>query len=416
MTHERNGSIVSASHVRDGLALLRERDFSKLFGAHLVAWFGTSMAPIAMAFGVLQLTGSARDTGIVVAAQTVAQVLVLMFGGVVADRISRRRVMVAADLLAMMSQATMAAAFIFGFAEVPLLVVLMVCNGIALAFHNPALVGFIPQVVKPEKLQAANALLGTARSGAFSLGAACAGVLVALFGSGATIAIDALGFGVAAILVSRIVAASPVSTRASTLLQDLRSGWTEFVSHRWLWVIVLQFAFVVAASQSVYGLIGPTVANQSMGGAPAWGFITAGFGIGTLCGGFLALRLTVVRPMRVATCCVFAWAAPALLLAITTTVWPIVLATLVHGVCSQVFGVLWFTTLQRKIPADMLSRVSAYDNLGSIALAPLGIIAAGVLLESVGARTTLLIAVAMIVVPTALALLDRDVRQMRLDS
>jgi predicted MFS family arabinose efflux permease len=403
-------------HLRDGLELLRDRDFSKLFGAHLVAWFGTSMAPIAMAFGVLHLTGSARDTGFVIASQTAAQVLGLLFGGVVADRMSRRHVMVSADLLAMTSQATMAIAFVTGHAEVPLLVGLMICNGIALAFHQPALVGFIPQVVKPEKLQAANALLGTARSGAFALGAACAGVAVALFGSGPTIAVDALGFGIAAMLVSRVRVAAQVAARTTTLVEDLKSGWTEFVSHRWLWVIVLQFSLVVAAVQSVYGLIGPTVANRSMGGAPDWGFITAAFGAGTLCGGFVALRINVVRPMLFATNCVFAYAAPALLLALSTKVWLIALATFAHGVCGQMFGVLWYTTLHRKVAPEALSRVGAYDNLGSIVLAPLGIVAAGFLLESLGTRTTLLIAVAMVVIPTALALLDREVRQLRFDS
>ncbi len=396
--------------------LLRDRDFAKLFSAHLVAWFGTLMAPIAMAFGVLHVTGSARDTGVVIACQTAAQIAVLLFGGVVADRVSRRRVMVSADVLAMSIQATMAIAFVTGHAHVPLMMALMVCNGVALAFHQPALVGFIPQVVKPEKLQAANALLGTARSGAFALGAACAGILVALFGSGPTIAIDAAGFGIAAVLVSRIGVPAVAQARTSDLIDDLKSGWREFVSHQWLWVIVLQFSLIVAAVQSVYGLIGPTVAKTSMGGPPDWGFISAAFGIGTLTGGFVAMRLNVVRPMLVITMCVFVYAAPALLLASTTMVWLVAIATFAHGVCGQLVGVLWYTTLHRKIPAEMLSRISSYDALGSFALAPLGLIAAGVSIEALGTQTTAWIAVAMVVIPTALTLCVRDVRQMRLDA
>jgi predicted MFS family arabinose efflux permease len=402
--------------LRDGVDLLGNRDFARLFAAHLIAWFGTSMAPIAIAFGVLQSTGSARDTGLVIASQTGAQVLGLLLGGVVADRVSRRRVMVCADLLAMASQATMAIAFVSGHAHVPLLMVLMMCNGVALAFHQPALMGFIPQVVALDKLQAANALLGTARSGAFALGAACAGVSVALFGSGPTIAVNAVGFATAAALVSRIAAAAPAAPRdGATILQDLSAGWSEFVSHRWLWVIVAQYALVVAAGQSVYGLIGPAVATQSMGGAPDWGFITAAYGVGALCGGFVALRIDVVRPMLFATNCVFVYAAPAALLACSSSVWPIALATFAHGVSGQIFAVLWTTTLHRKIPRHALSRVSAYDNLGSIVLAPLGIVAAGFMLEWVGARTTLLVAAAMVVVPTALALLDHDVRRLRFE-
>jgi predicted MFS family arabinose efflux permease len=403
-------------HLRNGIALLRDRDFPKLFAAHLVSWFGTSMVPIAMAFGVLQLTGSTSATGIVIASQIGAQLLVVLFGGVVADRVSRRRVMVTADLAAMIGQLAMAAALISGRANVPLLMFLMAWNGVAGAFHHPALVGFVPQVVAPEKLHAANALLGTARSGAFALGAACGGVLVALVGSGATIAIDAVGFGAAALLISRIRIAEHATPPAATLLDDLRGGWTEFTSHRWLWVIVLQFSLVVAASESVYGLIGPAVAKQSMNGAPDWGFISAAFGVGTLVGGFVALRLHVVRPMLFATNCVFVGAAPALMLALTTRAWAIAVATFAHGIAGQIFGVLWNTTLQRKIPTALLSRVSAYDSLGSIALAPLGLVAAGFLLESVGAHATLLIAAMLIVVPTALALVDTDVRGLRFDS
>ena len=374
------------------------------------------MVPIAMAFGVLQLTGSTSSTGIVISSQIAASVLVVLFGGVVADRVSRRRVMVSADVAAMFGQAAMAAALISGRANVPLLMLLMAWNGVAGAFHHPALMGFVPQVVPAEKLQAANALLGTARSGAFALGAACGGVLVALVGSGATIAIDALGFAIAALLVSRIRVSVEQAGTSTSLLEDLRGGWAEFTSHRWLWVIVLQFSVLVAASESVYGLIGPAVAKQSMGGAPDWGFISAAAGVGTLVGGFVALRLHVLRPMLFATNCMFMTAAPALMLAMTTRVWMIALATFASGICGQIFGVLWNTTLQRKIPPGLLSRVSAYDALGSIGLAPLGVIAAGFLLESAGSRTTSFIAATLMIVPTAAALLEPEVRRMRLDS
>jgi len=374
------------------------------------------MVPIAMAFGVLQLTGSTSSTGIVISSQIAASVLVVLFGGVVADRVSRRRVMVSADVAAMFGQAAMAAALISGRANVPLLMLLMAWNGVAGAFHHPALMGFVPQVVPAEKLQAANALLGTARSGAFALGAACGGVLVALVGSGATIAIDALGFAIAALLVSRIRVSVEQAGTSTSLLEDLRGGWAEFTSHRWLWVIVLQFSVLVAASESVYGLIGPAVAKQSMGGAPDWGFISAAAGVGTLVGGFVALRLHVVRPMLFATNCMFMTAAPALMLAMTTRVWMIAFATFASGICGQIFGVLWNTTLQRKIPPGLLSRVSAYDALGSIGLAPLGVIAAGFLLESAGSRTTSFIAATLMIVPTAAALLEPEVRRMRLDS
>lgn len=405
---------MNASSIAAGVRLLRERDFPKLFGAHLVSWFGTSMAPIAIAFGVLDLTGSARDTGFVVASQTAAQVVALLFGGVVADRLPRRRVMIGADLLAMFAQAAMAMAFLTDLASVPLLMALMALNGIALAFHSPALIGFIPEVVAADKLQSANALLGTARSGATSLGAAAAGVLVATSGAGPTIALNAATFAASAALVAGITSRRRGARTPSTLWQDLRGGFVEFVAHRWLWIIVLQFALVVVGVHSFYGLIGPAVARASLGGALDWGLIAAAFGVGTLSGGVLALHLTVVRPMLFATNCVLVFATPIVLLAASHTVWLVALGAFAHGVAGQVFGVLWVTTLHRKIAPDVLSRVSAYDNLGSIALAPMGLIAAGALLDSGGQTPTLLVAAGLVIVPTLLVLLDRSVRTLRL--
>ena len=374
------------------------------------------MVPIAMAFGVLQLTGSTSDTGLVIASQIAGTLTVVLFGGVVADRQSRRRVIVGADLAGAVGQVAMAAVLISGRGNVPLLMALMAWNGVCGAFVHPAQVGFVPQVVAPQRLHAANALLATARSAALSLGAACGGILVALVGSGETIAIDAVGLSVAAFAVSRIRVKAQPPAPTTSLLEDLQNGWTEFTSHRWLWVIVLQFSVLVAASESVYGLIGPAVAKQSMGGPPDWGFISAAFGAGTLLGGVVVLRLNVVRPMLFGTNCMFVAAAPSLMLAAIPQVWPVAVAAFANGACGQIFGVLWNTTLQRKIPTTMLSRVSAYDALGSIGLAPLGIVAAGFLLESAGARVTLSIAAAMIIVPTALALLEPEVRRLRLDS
>ncbi|MCB1684579.1 MAG: hypothetical protein KDI31_08840, partial [Pseudomonadales bacterium] len=111
--------------------------------------------------------------------------------------------------------------------------------------------------------------------------------------------------------------------------------------------------------------------------------------------------------------CVFVFALPILLMAFTNVVWVVALGAFANGIAGQVFGVLWVTTLHQRIPSHLLSRVSAYDNLGSIVLAPFGLVMAGLLLDSIGSRETLLIAATLIIVPTALALLDREVRTMR---
>ena len=393
--------------------LLRDPNLARLFGARLVSTFGSAMAPIAIAFGVLELTGSAGPVGLVVASQSTAQLLCQLFAGALADRGSRQRMIVGADLLAMTSQTLMAVLFLTGVGTVPMFAVLMAVNGVAFSALMPALMGLVPQVVDEERLQPANALLGMAQSGAWALGAATAGVLVATLGAGWAIAIDAATFGVSAWLVFGIRAREQARPEPASLMADLRGGWAEFTSHRWLWAIVVQFSLVVAAWEGVIAVAGPAVAKRFLGGAAAWGWVMGSVGLGTLFGAAASIRLRVERPMLVATFCVFAFALPPLLLSGPAPLLWICTGGLVGGFCGQVFGVLWNTTVQTEVAPDALSRVSAYDHVGSMALAPLGIAAIGWVLETIGPRPTLWAAAVMILVPTAAVLAVPEVRSLR---
>jgi len=400
---------------RDGLALLRHPNVGRMFTAYLISYSGSAMAPIAMAFGVLHLTGSTADASFVIAAPTLASIGVMLIGGAVADRYSRHRTLYLSDLLSMASQLTMGWLFLSGQATVPLLTLLMLVNGVAVAFHQPAAGGFIIQLVEPKDLQATNALLGTARNGAVAGGAALGGILVATIGAGPTLLVDAVSFAVSAALIFSVRPREQKRSENTSMFEDLVLGWREFTSHTWLWTIVCQFSLVVAAYEAVLGLVGPAVAREQMGGAEDWGFIVSGFGVGTLVGGLIAMRIMPKHPMRFATVCVFFFVLLHLALALPPPVWLATLAAFIGGVAGQIFGVLWYTTLQRKVPGEMLSRVSAYDHLGSISLAPLGIVAGGYLFEALGFRTTLVIAALTVIVPTALVLCVRDVREMTLD-
>jgi predicted MFS family arabinose efflux permease len=274
-----------------GFALLRDPNIAKLFFAYLVSFTGTAMAPIAMAFGVLELTGSASDASIVIAAPTLASIAILLIGGVIADRTSRRNVIYRSELLAMAAQFSLAYLFLSGTATVPLLTAFMLINGIAMAFHAPAATGLIIQLVDTRDLQSANALLGTARNGAIAGGAALGGILVATIGAGWTLFVDAVSFGISAMVVFTLRPRVQQLPEAASILEDLRLGWREFTSHTWLWVIVIQFSLIVAAGEAVFGLIGPAVTREQMGGSVDWGFIASGFGLGTLAGGVFAMRL-----------------------------------------------------------------------------------------------------------------------------
>lgn len=400
---------------RAGLHLLRDRNFARLFAAYLITYTGNAMTPVAIAFGVLEMTGSTADSALVIAAPVAAQVIVILLGGALADRTSRQRMIVSAEALAGISQAAIAALFLTNLATIPLLVALAAITGAAFALELPAKTGFITQIVRGTNLQAANALLGAARSGAITIGAALAGVLVATVGVGLTLAFDALTFLVAAGLIASIRGLPQVRPAPASLWRDLQSGWREFVSHQWLWTIVLQFSILVAGLEAVHGLLGPAVARESLGGAVAWGLIAASSGFGTVLGGLVGLRLRVQRPMWFASLCAFVFAGTPLALALPAPLAIIMAAACVSGIAGSWFGMLWYTTLQQRVPPELLSRVSAYDHFGSIALAPVGVLVGGILFEVLGAQPTLLLAAAAVIIPTAAVLFVPDVRRMRSD-
>ncbi len=403
---------MSSSQLSEGLRLLKRPDFLKLFIAYLVSYSGTAMAPIAMAFGVLELTGSTKDSAFVLAAPITAQIFIILLGGAFADRSSRQRILVGSDFVAAASQLAMAIAFLSGTATVPLLALFMLINGCAAAFNTPAAMGFIPQMVDGKDLQAANALFGLARNSAFTLGAAAAGVLVANFGAGVTLLIDAISFAISGLFIASLRPKQQVLPEAASIIQDIKLGWSEFISHTWLWTIVVQFSLVVAGFEAVIVLIGPAVAKAHMNGAADWGLISAGFGIGTLIGGLIAMRINVKRPMFFASFLVFFFALLPLALTVPLPVWMLVAIAIVHGTTGSIFGVLWSTTLHKMIAPDILSSFSAFDHLGSIVLAPLGIVIAGFLYEIIGGEQTLLIIVATIVLPTICVLGVKDVRRL----
>jgi MFS family permease len=396
------------------LALLRDPSFARVFAARLISAFGTAMTPVALPFAVLEdLGGTPGQVGLVVAAGSAAQILMQLFGGALADRGSRKRQMVGADALAGLAQAALAALLLGGGATLPLVMALQAVIGVAFALHWPAAVGLVPLVVPREQLQAANALLAIANSTALGLGAAAGGLLAARFGAGTALAVDAASFAASALLVAGVVARPQQKAAAASLWSELRAGWREFTAHRWLWAIVLQFTVMMIGWFGAWAVVGPIVAQRSLGGAGAWGTIAGAFGFGLVAGGLLMLRVHFPRPMLAATLACFGNALlPLLLIAPSPLAW-IAAGAFVAGVCVEVFSVLWNTALHTHVDPAALSRVSAYDVVGSIALVPFGQVLAGFGVEAFGAPFTLQVAVAAIVLPTAAALLVPEVRHLR---
>ena len=399
--------------LREALSPLGEREFRLLFLGRAVSLFGSALAPVALAFAVLDLTGSPSDLGLVIAAGFVPQIFFILVGGIWADRLPRHYVMVVSDLVAGGAQAAIAALVLTGVAEIWHLVVLQVIRGVATSFFYPAAQGIVPQTVSTRLLQEANALLRLTRNGTQIGGVAAGGILVAVIGSGWALAFDAATYFVGAAFLLALRLPRDLTMPERHFVRELREGWDAFRSRAWLWGIVLQFAFVNAAGVGAWAVLGPIVADDDLGGAAAWGFILAAQAAGFIVGGVFTLRYRPDRLLFVATLAMFPMALPIVLLAVPAPAVLIALAAFAAGFGMEIFGVFWDVAMQQQISPDQLSRVYSYDALGSFVFIPLGAAVAGPAAESVGVTETLAGAAAIIVAATALVLLIDEVRNLR---
>jgi MFS family permease len=392
---------------------LAEREFRLLLTGRTLSFFGSAMSNVAIAFAILDLTGSKADIGYVLASQQVPKAVFLLLGGVWADRLPRHRLMVATSAISGAAQCGSAALLLSHQAGVVVLAALAALNGSASAFFTPASRAALPATVPEALLQPANALFRLAQNGTAIVGTAAAGGLVATAGPGYAILIDGLTFfGGSAFIGAMRPRAGDVPGARTNVLRELREGWDAFRSRAWLWTIVVQFSFVNAVESGSMNVLGPAIAKARLGGAAVWGGILAAQALGYVLAGFLMLRLRVKRLLFFGTVCVFPSALPLLALARPLPALAIAGCAFLAGASIEVFGVGWYTVLQRETPRHLLSRVSAWDDFGSIIFIPLGLAAAGPVSDAIGARATLLGSAAVVLVSTALVLCVRDVRRL----
>jgi MFS family permease len=356
---------------------LRERGFRLLWAGRTISELGSALVPVALTFAVLDLSGSATSLGLVLAAAFVPRVVLLLPGGVIADRLPRRVVVLVTDLLRAVSQALVAYLLLSGQAQVWQLILLFFVYGAADAFFSPASTGLVPEVVSSERFQQANALLSLSASIALIAGPALAGVLVAAWGPGVVFAVDAATFAVSSFALALLGGFRRHAAAAgSGVVADLRAGWHEVAGRTWVWTSIAYFSLSNLAVAPLF-VLGPVVAKESLGGAEAWGLILMGAGIGSLLGDAAALVLRPRRALMPGYLALATWSLAPLLLAHRSS--PVVVAAAgALGFAALSFSnALWLTTLQERIPSRSLSRVSAYDWLGSRLFQPIGYALAG---------------------------------------
>jgi MFS family permease len=389
--------------------VLREGQYRLLFAAQAVSLLGDSMVNVSLAFAVIGQGGSASDVGLVFTSRSLALIAFLLGGGVIGDRLPRRAVLVVTDLVRLASQAALAAALILGHPGPVAIAALSAVTGAATGVFNPTSSGFLPTVVSAAGLQQANAMRSLASSGARMVGPAVAGVLVVTVGAGWALAVDAATFAASAALLAAMRRQPRVRASGRSPLADLREGWDAFRSRTWLWTFVVWGAF----GNLLYGcwaVVGPLVAARDLGGATAWGAIIATSGAGGLLGGVVALRVRPRRPLRFAAVALSVFFAPLALIALGLPVAVIAVGAALAEI-GLVLGITtWESTLQRHVELGTLSRVSAYDWLGSMALQPVGLALWGPIAESIGYAHALWLAFGLSVAGAAVLLCVREIR------
>jgi MFS family permease len=402
--------------MRTYLRVLRNPSFRRLFLGQAASAVGDGVVLVAIALYVTETTRSASALGIVLCAQTVPLVALLLFGGVWADRLPRHRIMIVADLVRAALHAVLAVAILTGRVGVWELVAIEAPFGAARAFFQPAYSGLIPQTVSEEEIADARGLTEWMANLASLIGPALATVLVLGVGAGEAFAFDSATFLLSALALVRVrPRARGVTVRAESMLHELREGWREVRARTWVWVTISVFTGSLLCMFAQWYALAPRVARSVYGSAGVFGLLETVMGLGAVCGALASVHWHPARPLATGLA--------------MTLIWPVQLAAFALGAPLALVGVCafgtgwsfsllmiwWETALAQHIPPRLLSRVSAYDWMGSLALLPVGYLIAGPAAHAIGARTVLEAGSAVGFVLLALALAPTATRRLQLN-
>ncbi|MGX1793373.1 MFS transporter [Microbacterium sp. NPDC055312] len=392
-----------------GLAAMTDRNFRWFFLARAITMVTGSMSSIALAFAVLEIDNDPLSLSLVLTAFTVANVVFLLFGGVVADRLPRAMVIQVCYVLDILSIGTIAALLFTGTASIPAVAALAAVNGASTAFVMPAMQGIIPQLTSPENLQQANAMLSFVRSAVTIGGPVIAGILVTTVGPAWAMLVQMAGWLLAIPILALVRLPPPVGDGGFSLFADLREGWTEFWSRSWLVAVVLAFMIMNAIHVGAWGVVGPYIAkNDERLGIAGWGWVVSAEGLGVLLMTLVLMWFPLRRPLRFGMLGMSLFAIPLTMLGVHPAVVLVAIAAFLAGAGAEVFSTGWNVAMMENIPLDKLSRVSSYDMLGSFVVMPIGTLVYGWLITHADPATVLItsgilyavIALATVAVPS----------------
>ena len=394
--------------------VLAHKYVKRLFIARFVSNYGNGLGPIALAFGILALpNGSANLLGLVLGSTTVVFLMMAPFGGVIADKYGRARMVGLTDMIAGVILFVQVGFFATGNVPVAVLLIVNGSFGILWGIFWPAFSGVIPSVLPESALQKGNAINSLVSNGGLILGAASAGFLVSGFGATAALAIDAASFFFSGAVIFTFRHLTPrAEVTENTMIDDLRHGWKVFISFRWIVIIVMAFSFIVMCWAAAESVLGPLIALKYFDGPKSWSFVITSESAGLIVGALIALKIKPKFPMRFLmlssfTITFYIWS-----LAKPQSLALIAVGAFLFGITLDLWGTIWSTALQRKVPRDSLSRVSSFDAMGSLLFRPVGLAIAGPLSTLFGLEKFIQILAAITVVAIIIPLLDPTVRNM----
>jgi hypothetical protein len=376
-------------------AALRIRDFALLWAGMSVSLIGDGVYFVALAWQVYDLSGSPTALSLVGLAWTLPLALFVLLGGVVTDRVERRRVMIAADLVRALAVAVIGVLSLSGVIELWHLVVMAALFGTGEAFFGPAFTSIVPQIVPRELLLQANALDQFVRPlGFMLLGPALGGWIVATFGPGEAFVFDAGTFLVSALALA-FLSPRPLAVReeATSLLRDVREGFGFVRARPWLWATLVAAAiFLLAYWGPIDVLVPYRVRNELGGDAGDYGLILAFGGLGSIAAAALVGRRGL--PRRHITVMYLSWAIGSLALVglgVGTAVWQLMGFMFVEGAFFTAGIVIWGTLLQTHVPGELLGRVTSLDWFVSTSLVPISFALTGPVSGAIGVQSTLVL-------------------------
>ncbi|WP_104106225.1 MFS transporter [Nocardioides sp. 616] len=376
---------------------LSHPNFRRLVAGTTTSALGNAITPVALAFAVLDLGGSATQLGLVEAAYALTNVLTTLFGGVLGDRVPRALMLQGSALGASLTQAFIAASLIGGWSSVLLIGLVGMLNGSLSALSGPSSAALTRQTVPEEVLPSAVALRRLLQNVAMVIGFAGAGIIVAFAGAGWAIALDAVTFAVAAYCFHRldVPASLGVDTGVpSSMLTDLAEGAREVLRHTWLWMLILQATLYHLFYGGVQGVLGPIAVRDAWDEA-AWGWALAALMTGFMAGGLVSLRFRPRRGLFVGTLLLALTACFPAAIALGDSLVVLLLGAFLHGFGLEIFSVNWDLSIQQNIAPDKLARVYSFDLMGSFLARPLGLALVGPVSAATGLTTWLWVCAAV---------------------